>query len=427
MISETALVRTIKLGVKNLLLHKLRSFLTILGMMLGVASVITMLAVGEGAAFEQGQKIKAMGSDQILLQSVKSAEEQGSGGSTHAAQVYGLTNSDLRAIQTTLPGVTEIIGERDFPKRVSYRSRTMQAFAVGTTPNYAKMTKVQIEQGRFLVPHDEKGRRNVAVVGDALARDLFVLDNPLGQTIRIGSEAFEVVGTLAKPETSAGGAAVTLARHRIFIPLLAANRIFGKTIVKASQGSREFEQVELHRIRLVVADDDSAGEAVLQTARSLRALMEKLHEKKDYDIVVPLELLRQKEETARLWSLVLGTIAGISLLVGGIGIMNVMLATVTERTREIGIRRALGAKRKHIIGQFLVETTVLSCFGGLIGVALGVLLPELASQALKQTTIVEPFFAILAFVISGGVGIVAGLYPAWRAAQMDPVDALRHE
>jgi putative ABC transport system permease protein len=424
MISETALIRTTKLGVKNLLLHKLRSFLTVLGMMLGVASVITMLAVGEGAAWEQEQQIKAMGSDQILLESVKPADNESSSGSSRQAQIYGLTDIDREAIASTLPGVRSIIGERDFPKHVSYRDKTIQAFAVGTTPEYAELTKVRVSEGRFIVPYDDNRRRNVAVFGDQIARELFRLDNPIGKTVRIGGEAFDVVGVLAHPETSAGGSAVTLARQRIFIPLHAANRIFGKTIVKASQGSREFEQVELHRIRLVVDGTD----AVVPTAWALRALMDKLHAgKKDYNIVVPLELLRQKEETARLWNLVLGTIAGISLLIGGIGIMNVMLATVTERTREIGIRRALGAKRKHIVAQFLVETTVLSCFGGLVGILLGVLLPELAAQALKQKTIVEPFFAILAFVISGGVGIVAGLYPAWRAAQMDPVDALRHE
>jgi putative ABC transport system permease protein len=183
------------------------------------------------------------------------------------------------------------------------------------------------------------------------------------------------------------------------------------------------EQVELHEI----VAEATEPENVPLVASAAREMLSRRHKQKDYEVVVPLELLLRAEETKRIFNIVLGSIAGISLLVGGIGIMNVMLATVTERTREIGIRRALGAKRRHIVVQFLVETVVLSVGGGLLGIALGLLIPFFVEWYADMRTIVTPGAPILAFLISAGIGVVFGLYPAWRAARMDPVEALRHE
>ena len=198
---------------------------------------------------------------------------------------------------------------------------------------------------------------------------------------------------------------------------------FGDMQVKIRAGSRDMEQVDLHEI--IVGVDRS--ENVPAAAAAAREMLDRTHRDRDYEIIVPLELLLREQETKRIFKIVLASIAGISLLVGGIGIMNVMLATVTERTREIGVRRALGAKKKHIVMQFLVETVVLSVGGGVLGIALGLAIPEVVAYYTDMAPVVTPAAPILAFAISVGTGLLFGMYPAWRAANMDPVEALRHE
>ena len=200
-------------------------------------------------------------------------------------------------------------------------------------------------------------------------------------------------------------------------------RWFGDMQVKIRAGSRDMEMVELHEIIFKV----NSGDNVPIAAAAAREMLNKYHNDQDYEVVVPLELLLREEETKRIFKIVLASIAGISLLVGGIGIMNVMLATVTERTREIGVRRALGAKKRHIMWQFLVETVVLSVGGGLLGIALGLSIPKIVEYYTDMEPVVTPAAPALAFGISVGIGLLFGLYPAWRAAAMDPVEALRHE
>jgi len=209
----------------------------------------------------------------------------------------------------------------------------------------------------------------------------------------------------------------------VFLPLSNGRKWFGDMQIKIRAGSRDMEEVELHEIIVRV----ESSEAVMLVADAAKQMLARQHKTRDYEVVVPLELLQKAEETKRIFNIVLGSIAGISLLVGGIGIMNVMLATVTERTREIGIRRALGAKRRHIVTQFLVETIVLSVGGGILGIALGLSIPQAVERFADMPTIVTPAAPILAFAISAGIGVIFGLYPAWRAAHMDPVEALRHE
>ena len=210
----------------------------------------------------------------------------------------------------------------------------------------------------------------------------------------------------------------------VFIPLETGRKWYGDLQVKMRKGSRDMEEVQLHEM-IVEVDSPENVPVVAAAAREMLARNHK--SQKDYEVVVPLEQLMLAERTKRIFNIVLGSIASISLLVGGIGIMNVMLATVTERTREIGIRRALGAKRRHIVTQFLVETVVLSVGGGLVGVAPGLLIPVIAENTAKMRTIITPAAPVLAFLISAGVGVIFGIYPAWRAANMDPVEALRHE
>ncbi len=419
-----SMIRTIRLGFKSLMLHKLRSALTMLGILFGVSSVIAMLSIGEGASYEAQERIKALGSNNIILESRKppdqnTQQEQ----SAWTAQEYGLTYQDAELIADTLPAVKVVIPIREIPKRVRYSETIVPTIVLGTVPGYSEVTGVQLKEGRFLTRIDLQRKRNVAVIGSEIARKLFRLTNPIDKNIRIGKEIFRVIGQLAEPERGNTGKSADRMRQGIFVPLTAAISFFGELIVKTSAGSREMERVQLHRIKVQVL----GNEEVLGTGAAIRKIMADQHKKKDFAVIVPLELLRQAEDTKRIFNIVLGSIAGISLLVGGIGIMNVMLATVTERTREIGIRRALGAKQRHIIAQFLVETVVLSCMGGILGILLGITIPAVVEWYSNITTIVSPTFPILAFGISAGVGILFGLYPAWRAAQMDPVEALRHE
>ena len=265
---------------------------------------------------------------------------------------------------------------------------------------------------------------NVCVLSDAVARYLFPFTSPVGEQVRIGGDYYTVVGTLLdRVRTSDDVAPVGQSTSEVFIPLETGRKWYGGMQVKIRAGSREMEEVDLHEIVIQV----DKAENVQLVANAAREMLTRYHKESDWNDIVPLELLAKAEETKRIFNIVLGSIASISLLVGGIGIMNVMLATVTERTREIGIRRALGAKRRHIVTQFLVECVVLSVGGGLFGVALGLLIPILVERFAEMRTIVTPVAPLLAFMISAGVGVIFGLYPAWRAANMDPVEALRHE
>jgi putative ABC transport system permease protein len=261
-----------------------------------------------------------------------------------------------------------------------------------------------------------------------LARRLFPYQDPLDQEVKIGAHYYQVVGLVRETSTEekrpqSGDITSQPLDNNVYIPLSAARSRFGETLIRRSAGSQEQERVQLHQITVQFADTSSVETAVPE----IEAVLNRFHAKRDFELIVPLQLLRQAEATKRIFNIVLGSIAAISLLVGGIGIMNIMLATVTERTREIGVRRALGAKQKDITSQFLVEAMVLAIGGGLIGVALGVLTPLIVSQLTDMKTIVTPVSIFLAFTISGAVGIIFGWYPASRAAQLDPIEALRHE
>ncbi|HKX45978.1 MAG TPA: ABC transporter permease [Planctomycetota bacterium] len=418
-------VRSVRLGVRSLLLHRLRSLLTTLGVLFGTSSVIAMLAIGEGASSEAQEQIRALGSQNVILRSVKPAEDPNANSERQRVALYGLTQSDFRRIQESFPAVRDLAAVRDLPAEVRYRDRATNPRVRATLPNYLEVTGRLLLHGRWLTATDERERANVAVLGDEVARRLYPFEDPLGKQVKVGGDYFVVVGVLA-PRARGGddpapsGAATT---DEVFVPLSTATEYYGAMQVRMRAGSLDREQVELHEI--VIAVD--RPENVYVVASAAREMLDKNHRQLDYEVMVPLELLARAEETKRIFNIVLGSIAGISLLVGGIGIMNVMLATVTERTREIGIRRALGAKRRHIVLQFLVETVVLSVGGGAMGVGLGLLIPIVVERAADMRTVVTPLAPVLAFTISAGIGVLFGLYPAWRAARMDPVEALRHD
>ncbi len=422
------LLATFNLAIRNLLLHKLRSFLTLLGTILGVASVIAMLSIGEGSKREALEQIRRLGAANVIVRSVKPQPTNDAAVSTSSyVLAYGLTYADLRLIEDLrIPGCT-IVPSVIHKKNLQHGKRNQRsARVVATTERLPEVKELRIK-GRFFSEADVTSSANVVVIGQSAAQELFGFENPLGESLLVGDDAYRVIGVIAQRDSGSAKAlseASSDENSDLYVPLTAAQNRMGIVQRLVDTGSRQYVRIELSEITIELENQS----AVRSYAAVIRNLLAQSHSgKKDYEVQVPLELLNQAEREKRLWNLVLGSIAGISLLVGGIGIMNIMLATVTERTREIGIRRAIGAKRRHIILQFLMETTVLSTSGGLLGVLVGVLLPIIFTFALGITTSTSLISIVVAFGISVATGIVFGVYPAYKAARMNPIEALRHQ
>jgi len=424
-------LQTMQVGTKSLLLHKLRSVLTMLGIIFGVCSVIAMLAIGEGASYEAQEKIKKMGSANIIVRAVKPPEDTKTTASTSgrgSVIEYGLTYKDATRIQATIPGIRYVLPMRFIRENVRFFRNEVAGQVVGTQPIYHEIAGLDTLRGRFITDTDDVHQNNACAISSGLAKRLFPYQDPLDQELKIGAHYYQVVGLVQETSTEekrpqSGDVTSQPLDNNIYIPLSAARSRFGETLIRRSAGSQEQERVQLHQITIQFTDTANVETAVPQ----IEALLNRFHTKRDFELIVPLQLLRQAEETKRIFNIVLGSIAAISLLVGGIGIMNIMLATVTERTREIGVRRALGAKQRDITSQFLVETVVLSIGGGLIGMVVGIVVPTIVSHVTTMKTIVTFWSVLLAFGISGAVGIIFGLYPARSAARLDPIEALRHE
>ena len=426
--------RTVKLGIKSLWIHRLRSILTMLGIIFGVCSVIAMLARGEGASKEAQDAIAQLGSTNLIIETAKPPEQQTNSGEVETVRNYGLTYSDAESIRHTIPNIEVSVPIREIDQQARYLNRRSAIKIIGTIPWYTEISAIRVVRGRFLSSVDLTHQQCVCVIDDQVAKAIFAFDDPIGKDIQIQGYFYRVVGIARKPTVvlSKGAFGNNSAKFdlgngtigNVYIPLTTAKVRFGELSFSISGGSRSAEKVELQKITVKV---DSA-EQVLPMRNILNALLSRLHEdKEDYQIIVPLELLRQAARTRRIFSIVLGSIAAISLLVGGIGIMNIMLATVSERTREIGIRRALGAKKHDIIVQFLSETLLLTFIGGIMGIILGVVIPFCVTYFAGMPTIITSGSLILAFGVSALIGITFGMYPAYRAANMDPIESLRHE
>jgi putative ABC transport system permease protein len=351
---------------------------------------------------------------------------------------YGLEYKDFERFMT-INTVTRSVPMRIFPAEIRRLERMMNGRVVATTPEYAPANKVNLSCGRFIIPDDDLHRQNVVVLGADVAERLFPFENPLGQTVRLGSYFYVVIGVLAErmPTGAVGGTTVSAEEFNsdVYIPLQTCRVRFGDRIFIRQSGSRSGEEVQLSQVTLTISESDTfdseARDRVRAAGDVVRSLLDK-HTKKDWAVTVPLDRLEEAERAQQRYTMLLGMIAGISLLVGGIGIMNIMLATVTERTREIGIRRALGAKRRDITLQFLIEAVVQTAVGGLIGVSIGLtavyLIPWVAKLIGSHVPALIHWESILwSLEVSIAVGILFGLYPSRRAALLDPIEALRHE
>jgi putative ABC transport system permease protein len=426
-ITAGALRHAVKLGIRGLIAHRLRTGLTALGIVLGVASVIVMLAVGEAARYQALKQLRDLGANTIVLKSTKPTEAPPTGAGTDML-AYGLTYADLDRIRSNLPTVTSATPMREFRKNVWYREKKAELRLVSVTPDFLRQNNIPVLRGRGIEHRDEADYANAAVLGTSAADALFPGQDPVGRTVQVEGGIgdpipFTIIGVTEDKTLATGGGGGDGAEFSkvIFIPFATDRVRLGRDLVSFKNGFN-IERLDVSQITVTVDEVRN----VPRTADAVRSMIDQYHQQKDVQVLVPLDLLQKAEETQRMFTLILGAIAGISLVVGGIGIMNIMLATVTERTREIGIRRALGAKQRDIATQFLVETLVLSCGGGLIGLGLGVGAAYALRKLVSIPTAVEPWSLAVALGVSMLVGLLSGLYPARRAARLDPIEALRH-
>jgi putative ABC transport system permease protein len=405
----------IDIGVKGILLRKLRALLSTLGIVFGVAAVISMTSIGEGAKRQAVEQIKLLGTNNIRIKQRQLTGERREEAERRFSR--GLIYDDAVLIQERFPTLLGVVPLKFVDAEVRYAGRQGVAQVVGTSPAYEEVTNFRVAQGRFITPFDLVDAKNVCILGSEIKQELFGYRDALGQALRIGESVFTIVGVMESKRIREGRAAAIKVRNLnrdVYIPITTALRRF--------PWARDPSGIEEISMRVAQAED------LASTARLLKEILGQTHRGvDDYEVMIPEELLAQAQRTQRLFSIVMGSIAGLSLLVGGIGIMNIMLANVSERTREIGIRRAIGATKGAILAQFVIETVLICLAGGVIGVLLGLGMAKVITLYAGWETAFSLTGILVAFGTSASVGLLFGLFPARRAAQLDPVQALRFE
>jgi putative ABC transport system permease protein len=420
------IIETFLLGLGNLRRNKLRSFLTMLGMIFGVGSVIAMLSVGAGARNEILQRIQELGVRNIIVNSVRPPQDKRGQDQRTNVDYYGLTFRDEAAIREICPKVSRVLPVNSIKRPVWYGSNRVEASVLGVEPVHLAMFALKVGRGRPFNQVDEATEAKVCVVRKSLVRELGAVRDPIGMSVQIGGFPFQIVGVLADEEFQSHtrkALAIDDRAHEVYIPYSTSMRTLGTMTFIQRGGTEERSVVELDQLIVMAADAD----VVYPTSRVIASILGHLHKKKDYEIVIPLELLEQSERTQAVFSIVMVLIAAISLVVGGIGIANIMLATITERTREIGVRRAMGATRGDILVQFLTETAAIGVVGGLFGCLFGIGVTQVLTRFTHWQALIAPHYVAISLLISCAVAVLSGIYPARRAAQLDPITALRYE
>ncbi len=402
-------------GFRSLMLHRLRSLLSTLGVLFGVVAVVAMLSIGEGAKQETLEQIEQLGMNNVIIRQIEMSEEQHI--KAREKRSRGLTLDDARALEKGVKDVDIQAPVKVIEASITGTQSEISPEVLAVTRTYASIKNMHLAEGRFIADGDVYNKSLVCVLGAEVAKALGKHGH-VGQTVRIENLEFHVIGVLNAKSWSSGKSSALTTRNlnkSVFIPL-GSETALPKNQTNKNDGLSEIILQIDHRKQTLTA------------LPAVRRILEISHGGiEDYQIVIPQELLHQADRTQQTFNLVLGSIAAISLLVGGIGIMNIMLATVSERTREIGIRRAVGANKMHIVVQFLTETLLLTLSGAILGVIVGVLFSILISYVAGWNTIVKPWSVLLSLTMATGVGLFSGLYPAFKAAAMNPIKALRHD
>jgi putative ABC transport system permease protein len=405
-------------GLENLMMHKLRSFLTMLGMIFGVSAVITMLSIGAGAKQQVMALIEQMGVRNVIVE----AREANAWEDWQKVRQtsLGLSLRDFRVVRANVAGIVQATPRKRFtPSRMSPKPQQDMPVVYGVSSNYQQIASLRVVQGRFFDDEENERAAPVAVLGQGARTSLFGQSEAVGQYVKVNEQWLHVIGVVG-PQLSAQTAGDALPSQDMnnltYVPLY--------TAMLRLEDSRSNMKDEIDGMYLQL----SSSLATIPTAEVIRSLLNTSHRNaRDFSVIAPAELLAQQQRTQHIFDLVMVAIASISLLVGGIGIMNIMLASILERTREIGIRRALGARQKDVIRQFLVEAVLISLLGGLIGIAFGFGMSRMIAWLAGWSTVTTFASILLAFLFSVSVGLLFGIYPARKAARLDPVEAIRYE
>ncbi len=423
------LKESIKVGITGISTHKLRSSLTVLGIVFGVSAVIAMLSIGEGAKQESLEQIAMMGMNNIIIRNRPQPDNQNQKNSDSK-----ISMKDAAAIKEICPFVESLAPQIERKLFVQYKDNRCETKLIGTNENYLSIFNYKLLKGRFINAYSLTNAANVCVIGYRIKETLFHFEDPIGKKIKIQDIWFDVIGVLEPKYSSAKqieGLETSDRNYDIIVPITSViNRVSKKVSASNNQGSRRwdpFKYIDKNSVDQITVKIKNADDITNANYLVKKILTRRHNNIPDFQITIPEELLRQSQKTQRIFNIVMGAIAGISLLVGGIGIMNIMLASVLERTKEIGVRRAIGASRYDILMQFLIEAIALSIIGGLIGVLLGYGMTKLISGYAGWRTIVNSWSIILSFGVSLITGLVFGIYPAKNAAEKEPIDALRYE
>lgn len=406
----------IRVSFNALIEHKLRTFLTMLGIIFGVAAVIAMLSIGEGAKKQALAKYKDLGVNNIIIRDKDLSDGQLQ--EARAKFSMGLSLADANSIREIVPGIEYVVPQSEKNTVAKYQDKSGKATLTGITPESAKILNYSPQSGSFINNDHYTHHLKVCVLGASIAKSLFLFEDPVGKSVKIDDQWFEVIGVMENKSLfteTVGELASRDLNNDIYVPLSTFQKRFEK---------KNILQSELKQITIKVKNSEN----LVDIAELARKVIDRHHfNNDDYAIVIPYELLKQEEKERRIYNILLASIAAISLLVGGIGIMNIMLASILERTREIGVRRAIGAKKKDILAQFLTEAVFISITGGLIGVFLGLSISFLISIFTDVSTSVTFYSVFIAFFVSVMVGIIFGYLPARNAARLNPIDSIRYE